>query len=44
VRPREREIDEIVEHWLSWQGNPESTIRTERDWTRITLEYLRSIT
>jgi sugar phosphate isomerase/epimerase len=44
VRPRERGIDEIVEHWLSWQGDPESTIRTERDWTRTTLEYLRSTT
>ncbi|GAA4359472.1 sugar phosphate isomerase/epimerase family protein [Microbacterium rhizosphaerae] len=44
VRPREREIDEVVEHWLSWQGDPETTIRTERDWTRTTLEYLRSTT
>jgi sugar phosphate isomerase/epimerase len=42
VRPRERDIDEVVEHWLSWQGDPETTIRTERDWTRTTLEYLRS--
>ena len=42
VRPRERGINEIVEHWLPWQGDPETTIRTERDWTRTTLEYLRS--
>ena len=42
VRPRERGIDEVVEHWLSWQGDPETTIRTERDWTRTTIEYLRS--
>jgi sugar phosphate isomerase/epimerase len=42
VRPRERGIDEIVEHWLPWQGDPETTIRTERDWTRTTVEYLRS--
>lgn len=42
VRPRERGIDEIVEHWLPWQGDAESTIRLEREWTRITLEYLRS--
>ena len=41
-RPRERGINEIVEHWLPWQGDPETTIRTERDWTRTTLEYLRS--
>ncbi len=26
----------------SWQGDPETTIRTERDWTRATIEYLRS--
>jgi len=43
VRPRERGINEIVEHWLPWQGDPETTIRTERDWTRATLDYLRSI-
>jgi len=42
VGPREREINEIVEHWLPWQGDPETTIRTEREWTRITLEHLRS--
>lgn len=41
VRPTERGIDEIVEHWLPWQGDPETTVRTERDWTRTTLEYLR---
>jgi len=42
VRPRERGVNEIVEHWLSWQGDAETTIRTERDWTRTTIEYLRS--
>ena len=42
VRPRERGINEIVEHWLPWQGDAETTIRTERDWTRTTLDYLRS--
>ena len=49
VRPRdrgvnEREINEVVEHWLSWQGDAETTIRTEREWTRRTIEYLRSTT
>ncbi|MGN6128249.1 MAG: TIM barrel protein [Humibacter sp.] len=43
VRPRERGIDEIVEHWLPWQGDAETTVRTEREWTRIALDYLRSI-
>lgn len=42
VRPHERGINEIVEHWLPWQDDAETTIRTERDWTRITLEQLRS--
>ncbi|GAA3922803.1 sugar phosphate isomerase/epimerase family protein [Microbacterium invictum] len=42
VRPRERGINEIVEHWLPWQGDAETTIRTEREWTRTTLDYLRS--
>jgi sugar phosphate isomerase/epimerase len=42
VRPRERGVSEVVEHWLSWQGDPETTVRTEREWTRRTIEYLRS--
>lgn len=42
VRPRELGINEIVEHWLPWQGDPKTTIETERAWTRITLDYLRS--
>ncbi|MCS3444160.1 sugar phosphate isomerase/epimerase family protein [Microbacterium phyllosphaerae] len=41
VAPRERGINEIVEHWLPWQDDAETTIRTEREWTRITLDYLR---
>ncbi|WP_203582433.1 sugar phosphate isomerase/epimerase family protein [Microbacterium hibisci] len=44
VRPRERGVNEVVEHWLSWQGDAETTIRTEREWTRATIEYLRSTT
>lgn len=42
VRPRERGIDEIVEHWLPWRGDLETTIRIEREWTRATIDYLRS--
>lgn len=42
VRPRERGVNEIVEHWLSWQGDADTTVRTERDWTRLTIDYLRS--
>ncbi len=44
VRPRERGVNEVVEHWLSWQGDAETTVRTEREWTRRTIEYLRSTT
>ncbi|MEV6348020.1 TIM barrel protein [Actinoplanes sp. NPDC051851] len=42
VRPRERGINEIVEHWLPWQGDAETTVRAERDWTRTAVEFLRS--
>ena len=42
VMPRERGINEIVEHWLPWQGDPETTIRTEREWTATALDHLRS--
>jgi 3-oxoisoapionate decarboxylase len=42
VQPRERGIDEIVEHWLPWQGDPESTVEAERAWTTTALDYLRS--
>lgn len=42
VRPRERGIDEIVEHWLPWQGDPDSTVEAERAWTATALAYLRS--
>lgn len=42
VRPRERGIDEVVEHWLPWQGDAETTLRLEREWTRTAVDYLRS--
>lgn len=42
VRPAERGINEVVEHWLPWQGDAETTTRTEREWTRTAVEYLRS--
>ncbi len=41
VRPTPRGINEIVEHWLPWQGDPETTVRAEIDWTATTLDYLR---
>ena len=41
VQPEERGINEIVEHWLPWQGDPETTVRAEIAWTATTLDYLR---
>ncbi|MGO1538385.1 MAG: sugar phosphate isomerase/epimerase family protein [Leucobacter sp.] len=31
----------IVEHWLPWQGDLETTLAIERDWTNSTLSALR---
>jgi sugar phosphate isomerase/epimerase len=42
VKPRQRNINEIVEHWLPWQGSIEETIDLEKSWTNKTIEYLRS--
>lgn len=42
IDPAERGIDEIVEHWLPWQGDPVTTVHREREWTRTAIEYLRS--
>ena len=43
VEPRTRGANEIVEHWLPWQGDAESTIRAEREWTRVAIDQLRSM-
>jgi sugar phosphate isomerase/epimerase len=42
VRPEERGINEVVEHWLPWQGNADDTCRLEARWTTHNLERLRS--
>jgi sugar phosphate isomerase/epimerase len=41
VQPEARGINEIVEHWLPWQGDPETTVQAEIAWTATTLDYLR---
>lgn len=41
VSPRERGVDEVVEHWLPWQDDAETTARTEREWTDRALARLR---
>lgn len=43
VKPRERGINEIVEHWLPWQGSIEESVEAERQWTQVAIEYLRSV-
>ncbi|RLP08970.1 sugar phosphate isomerase/epimerase family protein [Propionibacterium australiense] len=42
VRPLERGINMVVEHWLTWQGDPQSTVALERQWTRQSLDYIRT--
>jgi len=42
VRPNERGINQIVEHWLPWQGDRATTIALEDQWTLHNLNYLRS--
>ncbi len=41
VQPEARGVNEIVEHWLPWQGDPETTVEAEIAWTTTTLDYLR---
>ncbi|MGI8459347.1 MAG: sugar phosphate isomerase/epimerase family protein [Propionibacteriaceae bacterium] len=44
VRPSERGISMIIEHWLPWQGDSATTIATEDAWTLHSLNHLRSTT
>jgi sugar phosphate isomerase/epimerase len=41
VRPAERGISQIVEHWLPWQDDEATTLRTEREWTAHSLATMR---
>lgn len=41
VDPTSRGITQIVEHWLPWQGDFESTARLEDHWTERSLTYLK---
>ncbi len=40
VRPNERHINQVVEHWLPWQSSPEGTCRQEAAWTTQSLNFL----
>ncbi len=41
VRPDERGINTIIEHWLVWQGDSATTCRIEDAWTLHNLQVLR---
>jgi 3-oxoisoapionate decarboxylase len=42
VRPDERGMSQIIEHWLPWQGDSATTIQIEDQWTVHDIHYLRS--
>lgn len=42
IRPEERHINQVIEHWLPWTNDAAETIRLERQWTQHNLDYLRS--
>lgn len=44
VQPGRRGLNQIIEHWLPWQGDSASTVSTEDQWTLHALSYLRSRT
>lgn len=43
VAPGERGINCIVEHWLDWQDDAETTAAAEAAWTRHSMAILRSL-
>jgi sugar phosphate isomerase/epimerase len=44
VQADQRGLNQIIEHWLPWQGDSVTTIQTEDQWTLHNLSYLRSQT
>jgi sugar phosphate isomerase/epimerase len=42
VNPLPRNISQIIEHWLPWQGSADDTCAMEQQWTEHNLSYLRS--
>lgn len=42
VDPASRGINQIVEHWLPWQDDAETTCVLEAQWTQHNVDYLRS--
>ena len=42
INPDSRNTSQIIEHWLPWQGDPETTCAVEKQWTDHNLRFLRS--
>lgn len=42
VRPNQRGVNQIIEHWLPWQADAPSTCALEAEWTRHNLAYLQA--
>lgn len=42
VRPEERGINQVIEHWLTWRDSFDETARLENEWNSHNLSYLRS--
>lgn len=42
VRPNDRGINQVIEHWLPWQDSFEETARIENLWNSHNIAYLRS--
>lgn len=40
IEPQTRGINQIIEHWLPWQGDGESSCRVEAEWTAHNMKYL----
>ena len=43
VRPVQRDISQVVEHWLVWQGDSATTCRLEDEWTQHSLDRMRRL-
>ncbi len=43
VRPFDRDISAIVEHWLPWQGSESATVAMEAEWTARSVAVLQGI-
>jgi len=42
VQPEARGINQVIEHWLVWQGSFEESARIENEWNSRNIAYLRS--